>query len=293
MGKKNLKLKDILEFILYENPSTQDEIAEKLGISRRYVTQLLKPLMDEGTVKRAYMVDLKKFEQFKEEYGAFSSKEEIGNVLIADLLRNMAKHVQEQLETSFNSLLTYDEQLANEALEMDFTTNNMVDNVRTSVETMVNVGYNYQFSKSILYTEVAYDLERIGDYCGHIAKFAANEVFEIDEDILSNLKKMHNTSQKMIRSSITAFLENKTDLKEDVMAMEETLHYLQSQSVNLIAVQMAENTFEEKERSSYFMYLFRVIKAFERIGDISIEIVDVAVEFHKHIPRPITPRSFR
>ena len=67
MGKKNLKLYDILEFIMYENPATQDEIAEKLGISRRYVTQLLKPLIDEGTVKRSYMVDLKKFEKIKEQ----------------------------------------------------------------------------------------------------------------------------------------------------------------------------------------------------------------------------------
>ena len=107
------------------------------------------------------------------------------------------------------------------------------------------------------------------------------------------MRNMYKTSQKMIRSSMIAFLENKTDLKEEVMAMEETLHYLQAQSVNLIAVQMAENTFEEKERSNYFMYLFRVIKAFERIGDISTEIVDVAIEFHKNIPRPITPRSFR
>ncbi|MCQ2971983.1 MAG: winged helix-turn-helix transcriptional regulator [archaeon] len=293
MGKKNLKLYDILEFIMYENPATQDEIAEKLGISRRYVTQLLKPLIDEGTVKRSYMVDLKKFKKIKEQYGEPASKEKIGNIFIADLLRNMAKHVMEQLETSFNSLLDNDEQLANTALEMDFITNNMVDNVRTSVETMVSVGYNYQFSKSILYTEVASDLERIGDYCGHIAKFAANEIFEIDEDILANMRNMYKTSQKMIRFSMIAFLENKTDLKEEVMVMEETLHYLQAQSVNSIAAQMAENTFEEKERSNYFMYLFRVIKAFERIGDISTEIVDVAIEFHKNIPRPITPRSFR
>ena len=30
MSKKNKTLKDILDCILYENPSTQDEIAEKL-----------------------------------------------------------------------------------------------------------------------------------------------------------------------------------------------------------------------------------------------------------------------
>ncbi len=36
-----------------------------------------------------------------------------------------------------------------------------------------------------------------------------------------------------------------------------------------------------------------LLKAFERIGDISIEIIDVAIEFHKNIPRSTTPRTFR
>ena len=294
MGKKDLKLKDILDYILYENPSTQEEIAQNLGISRRYVVQLLKPLIDEGTVKRAYMVDLKKYEEFKENLGTYySDKKELSNILIEDLIRNMAKHVQKQLETSFNSLLEYDEELANVALEMDFTTNNLVEQIRVSVESMVNMNYNYEFSKFVLYNEVAYDLERIGDYCGHIAKFAANEVFKLNEEILNILKKMYKNAQKMMSSSILAFLENKVNLKEEIMAREDTLHHLQSKAVNLIASEMREINFDQKELSSFFIYLFRVIKAFERIGDISIEISDVAIEFHKNIPRPITPRSFR
>ena len=32
MAKKNKTLMEVLDLILYENPSTQDEIAEKLGI---------------------------------------------------------------------------------------------------------------------------------------------------------------------------------------------------------------------------------------------------------------------
>ena len=63
MSKKDKTLKDILDLILYENPSTQDEIAERLGITRRYVTQLLQPLVKDGTVKRAYMIDLKSYEK--------------------------------------------------------------------------------------------------------------------------------------------------------------------------------------------------------------------------------------
>ena len=294
MSKKDKTLKDILDIILYENPSTQDEIAEKLGITRRYVTQLLQPLVKQGTVKRAYMIDLKDYEEIFESISDYvSPKIATGNVLISDMLTNMAKHVNSQLETSFNAILEYDEEVANKALEMDFTTNNMVERIRTSVETIVNINQRSEFSKSILYNEIAYDLERIGDYCGHIAKFVINDIYEIDEKILKKLKKMYKIAQKMISISMKAFLEGETDLKDDLMELDESIHILQSKAINLIATQMAESSFDEKERSNYFIYLFRVIKAFKRIGGISVEMIDVALEFHDNIPRPTTPRTFR
>lgn len=293
MSKKNKTLKDILDCILYENPSTQDEIAEKLGITRRYVTQLLQPLVKEGTVKRAYMIDLKVYEKLAESFGDYAPVSDSGYILVNDMLSNMAKHVQSQLQESFDAVQDYDENKANLALEMDYTTNNMVEKVRTSVETIVSINQHSELSKSMLYNEVAYDLERIGDYCGHIAKFVIEDVYEVDEVILKNLKKMHKTAQKMIRSAMLAFLEGKTNLKDDIMDFEESMHMLQNKSINIIATQMAENSFYEKERSNYFMYLFRVVKAFERIGDISIEIIDVAIEFHNNIPRSTTPRTFR
>ena len=293
MSKKNKTLKDILDCILYENPSTQDEIAEKLGITRRYVTQLLQPLVKDGTVKRAYMIDLKVYEKLAESFGDYAPVSDSGYILVNDMLSNMAKHVQSQLQESFDAVQDYDENKANLALEMDYTTNNMVEKVRTSVETIVSINQHSELSKSMLYNEVAYDLERIGDYCGHIAKFVIEDVYEVDEVILKNLKKMHKTAQKMIRSAMLAFLEGKTNLKDDIMDFEESMHMLQNKSINIIATQMAENSFDEKERSNYFMYLFRVVKAFERIGDISIEIIDVAIEFHNNIPRSTTPRTVR
>ena len=294
MSKKDKTLKDILDCILYENPSTQDEIAEKLGITRRYVTQLLQPLVKDGTVKRAYMIDFKSYEELAESLSEYVNlRETKGNVLINDMLANMSRHVHSQLEASFSAVLEHDEDKANRALEMDYVTNNMVEKIRTSVETIVSIDQHPEFSKSLLYNEVAYDLERIGDYCGHIAKFVINEVYEIDENILKKLKKMYKTAQEMIRLSMTSFIEGKTELKEDLMELEDSIHILQSKAINLIAEQMAESTFDEKERSNYFIYLFRVIKAFERMGDISVEIMDVSIEFHENIPRSTTPRSFR
>ena len=294
MGKKDKTLKDILDFILYENPSTQDEIAEKLGITRRYVTQLLQPLVKDGTVKRTYMIDLNGYEKIAQSLSDYVIPGDTsGDVLVNEMLINMAGHVHSQLEESFNAVLEFDEEKAKRALEMDYATNNMVEKIRTSVETIVSINKHSEFSKSMLYNEVAYDLERIGDYCGHIAKFVINDVYQIEENILKKLKKMYKTAQKMIRLSMKSFIEGKTELKDDLMELEDSIHILQSKAINLIATQMAENSFDEKERSNYFIYLFRVIKAFERMGDISVEIMDVSIEFHKNIPRSTTPRSFR
>ncbi|MCE5215377.1 MAG: winged helix-turn-helix transcriptional regulator, partial [Methanobacterium sp.] len=66
MKRSNSTLKAILDVILHDNPSTQDEIAEKLGLTRRYVTKLLQPLVKRGVVRRAYILDLKKFDEFSE-----------------------------------------------------------------------------------------------------------------------------------------------------------------------------------------------------------------------------------
>ena len=71
------------------------------------------------------------------------------------------------------------------------------------------------------------------------------------------------------------------------------MHEQQKIAMNEIANQMADYSFDEIEVSNYYLYLSRVVKAFERIGDISVEIMDLAAEFHKDIPRPTTPRTFR
>lgn len=239
------------------------------------------------------MIDLKSYQKVVESGEYINTKNSPGNVLINDMLANMARHVHSQLEMSFDAVLEYDEDKASKALEMDFATNNMVEKVRTSVETIVSINQHSEISKSILYNEIAYDLERIGDYCGHIAKFVINDVYEVDDNILKKLKKMYKSAQSMISMAMRAFVEGKTELKDDVMDLADTIHIIQSKAINLIATQMAESSFDEKERSNYFIYLFRLVKAFKRIGDISVEMVDVAVEFHDNIPRPTTPRTFR
>ncbi|MCL2156849.1 MAG: winged helix-turn-helix transcriptional regulator [Methanobrevibacter sp.] len=294
MAKSNKTLKDILDVIIYENPATQDEIAEKLGVSRRYVTKLLKPLIDDEIVKRAYILDLKKYEKFSDHFNdSIISKDHSATFLIKGMLQKMSEHVSKQLKMAFDSLVENDKEKAEIAMEMDHTTNNMFEKLRTSVETVVSIDPYSQFSKTVTFNEIAYDLERIGDYSDHFSKFVINEEYEVNEEVMKFLKSMYKKVDKMISYSIDAFLNGNLKLKGDLVDLEEDVHKLQKKALNCIAIEMAESSFEDKDRSTYYIYLSRIVKSFERIGDICIEIMDAATELHKNIPRPTVPRSLR
>ncbi len=294
MARSDKTLEDILNIIFYDKPSTQDEIAEKLKISRRYVTQLLKPLIEEDIVKRAYVIDLNKYDEI---YGSsdpiFNIKQHSAFFLIENMLSSMSEHVKEQVQMSFDAILTNDKDLAEQALKLDFTTNNMYEKVRASVETVVDVDPHSKLSKILLFSEAAYNYERIGDYSGHIAKFVINEKTAVDDELLDILKKMHKYAQKSISYATDAFINGNIDSRGNLMDTEKKIHETQQKAMNLIANQMVETSFEDIEMSNYYIYISRVVKSFERMGDISVEIIDLAAEFHKDIPRPTTPRSFR
>jgi phosphate transport system protein len=294
MKRSNSTLKAILDVILHDNPSTQDEIAEKLGLTRRYVTKLLQPLVKRGVVRRAYILDLKKFDEFSEMFDEEkTSREYAGAYLIKDMLKNMIEHVCKQFDMSFESFVNYNNEMANKALEMDYISNNMHEKIRSSVDTVISINPYSEFSKNMVFSEVAYDLERIADHTCHIANFVLNGCHEVDPEMLEVLNSMYLTSRKMVKYSMQGFLNEELDLKDKIMDYEEKIHELQKKALNNIAIQMAEDDVMDKDRSTYYLTLSRVVKAFERIGDISVEIIDAAGEFYRNIPRSTTPERFR
>jgi phosphate transport system protein len=294
MKGSNSTLKAILDVILHDNPSTQDEIAEKLGLTRRYVTKLLQPLVKRGVVRRAYILDLKKFDEFSEMFDEEkTSREYAGAYLIKDMLKNMIEHVCKQFDMSFESFVNYNDEMANKALEMDYISNNMHEKIRSSVDTVISINPYSEFSKTMVFSEVAYDLERIADHTCHIANFVLNGCHQVDPEMLEVLNSMYLTSRKMVKYSMQGFLNEELDLKDKVMDYEEKIHELQRKALNNIAIRMAEDDVMDKDRSTYYLTLSRVVKAFERIGDISVEIIDAAGEFYRNIPRTTTPERFR
>lgn len=277
---KNNTLKEILDIILYEAPSTQDEIAEKLNISRRYVTKLLKPLIDDEVIKKAYVVDLKKFNEMSEVYETKNSVPEYsGEYFIKQMIKDMGEQISKQFAWSFESLKTNDVDLAHKALEEDLNTNHMYNKIKSSTDTVISLDPYFEFNNTLMFNEIAYDMERIGDHICHIPKFVIEENKEVKEAVIDVLEEMYEISNTMFQKAVKSTLKLDENIKEKMERYERELTNLQKLATKKISSQMAKDDIDKKN-STYYLVLFRVVKSFERIGDISIEITEATSQFY-------------
>jgi phosphate transport system protein len=277
---KNNTLKEILDIILYEAPSTQDEIADKLNISRRYVTKLLKPLIDNEVIKKAYVVDLKKFNEISEMYETNHSVPEYsGEFFIKQMLKEMGEQITKQFAWSFEALKTNDIDLAQKALDEDLHTNHMYTKIKSSTDTVISLDPYFEFNNTLMFNEIAYDMERIGDHICHIPKFVIEENKEVKEPVIDVLEEMYEMSNTMFQKAVKSSLKFDANIKEKMDRYERELTNLQKLATKKISSQMAKDEIDKKN-STYYLVLFRVVKSFERIGDISIEITEATTQFY-------------
>lgn len=277
---KNNTLKEILDIILYEAPSTQDEIAEKLHISRRYVTKLLKPLIDDEVIKKAYVVDLKKFNEMSEIYETKNSVPEYsGEYFIKQMIKDMGEQISKQFAWSFEALKTNDVDLAQKALDEDLNTNHMYNKIKSSTDTVISLDPYFEFNNTLMFNEIAYDMERIGDHICHIPKFVIEENKDVKEPVIDVLEEMYEMSNTMFQKAVKSTLKLDENIKEKMERYERELTNLQKLATKKISSQMAKDDIDKKN-STYYLVLFRVVKSFERIGDISIEITEATTQFY-------------
>ena len=277
---KNNTLKEILDIILYEAPSTQDEIADKLNISRRYVTKLLKPLIDDEVIKKAYVVDLKKFNEMSEIYETKNSVPEYsGEYFIKQMIKDMGEQISKQFAWSFEALKNNDVDLAQKALDEDLNTNHMYTKIKSSTDTVISLDPYFEFNNTLMFNEIAYDMERIGDHICHIPKFVIEENKDVKEPVIDVLEEMYEMSNTMFQKAVKSTLKLDENIKEKMERYERELTNLQKLATKKISSQMAKDDIDKKN-STYYLVLFRVVKSFERIGDISIEITEATTQFY-------------
>ena len=102
-----------------------------------------------------------------------------------------------------------------------------------------------------------------------------------------------NASLKFLGENKGYIKQTEAELMEYLLEKLKTVQGLNLYDSEYERVSTCCFTLDDIGTANYYIYLTRVIKTFERIGDISVEIMDIAVEFHRDIPRTTVPRYFR
>jgi len=286
----------ILRTILKDQPSTQKEIAEKVGVSRRYVTELLQPLMEKGAVFRTYAVDMTKLRRH-----------------FPELFEELGRHIYEDIESHLESVRPYfermidltesqvesailaieeDPSLAQKIVKMDEEVNRLDEEIRLYVRALPTFHPCEEAGKvSTLLLEISHCIERIGDYACNIAEVADRIGTLSDLGCWEELKEAAERARSMVSTSYDAFLSlSKRRVKkaaEDVYRQEERVH----DSIIKACDDAIKETEEFPSRARYLFAVSRVTKDVERIADKAVDIVDYTRELVEGRPRDLTPEQ--
>lgn len=114
------------------------------------------------------------------------------------------------------------------------------------------------------------DLERIGDHAVNICESSLFLIKRPDVKPLIDIPRMAEESTKMIKDSISSFIEEKIDLAKDVCKRDDIVDNLRDQITRELITYMVED-YSVIERA---LHLIRIAQNLERIADLSTNICE-------------------
>ncbi|MEO2116932.1 MAG: PhoU domain-containing protein [Methanocaldococcus sp.] len=273
---KEATLAGIIRVIIEEEPETQDEIAEKLGISRRYVAKLLKPLIDEGIVKHPYVVDMGKLHKINLHFDENLLMKEIKTTL-----EKMEKTLLNNLDLVYIALKNNDKKLAEDIIIKDYALNKMEEEIRLLLS--MNALKYLPGAYANAFATIASNLERLGDYIANIAEEIVHGL-KLDEDIDGEITVIFNILREMLIEAINVVISKKKETK--IHELEEQLH----KNLDLLLNKVLEN---KREDLNFYVQFGMFLKDIERFGDRCVNIVDIALELYHNIPRSPIPERLK
>ncbi|ENN96433.1 phosphate uptake regulator, PhoU [Methanocaldococcus villosus KIN24-T80] len=273
---KSATLAGIIKVIIEEEPETQDEIAEKLGISRRYVAKLLKPLIDEGVVKHPYVVDLKKLHKINLDFDEFYVMKNI-----IEILENMERVLLNELDSVYKALKENNKKIAEEVILKDYALNKMEEEVKMLLK-ISSIKYLPE-SYANAFIIIASNLERLGDYLANIAEEIVNGL-KLDETIEDEVEKIFNILREMLKEAFEVVKTKKKETK--IYRLEEELHRRLDKLLDLVLK-------NKKDDINFYIQFGMFLKDIERFGDRCVNIVDTALEAYHNIPKSSIPERLR
>ena len=184
----------------------------------------------------------------------------------------MGDLVEETVEATMTALKTQDLDLAREICENDIVINQL--EIEIEEKCMMLLALQHPLAKDLRIIasalKIITDLERMGDNAVNIAKI----ILEIGKEPiirpLLDIPMMADITQKMIKSSLKAFVNEDVDLAEKAARMDEEVDKLYEKVANDVFDIVVEN----KELIKQGTQLMLIARYLERIADHSTNICE-------------------
>lgn len=189
---------------------------------------------------------------------------------LSNALVEMGALCEDAISCAVKYLLKNDAQMKKNAAEAE----KQIDQKEREIETMCMrlliqqqpVATDFRMITSAL--KMISDMERIGDQALDIAEIAEYVTDDIKSKI--NIKKMAETTVKMVMNSVDSYVRKDIDIANSVIGLDDTVDALfdkaKSELINVIRT--------ENENAEGLLDLLMVAKYFERIGDHAENIAE-------------------
>ena len=193
-------------------------------------------------------------------------------VALNDDILKMGVMVEEALREAVKSLENQDASRAQQIIDQDVVINDMemslFDRITTLLATEQPVAGDLRHLIGAV--RIVTDLERAGDYAGHIARGTLHLRGENYLKPLTVIPQMGEIAVKMIQFAITAFLNEDTSMAESTAEMDRQMDDLYEGIFQILLPHMKENP-EDVKQATELLFLARYL---ERLGDHVVNICE-------------------
>lgn len=211
----------------------------------------------------------------KEEHMAARPKMDRELIQINEAIIKMTRKVEEAIVNSIRAIKEQNTELAREIVDGDEIIDDMDDEINEMcylfLATQSPLAGDLRYCISIM--KMATDLERIGDHCEDLAKYAIRMEHEEYYKELIDLPRMADLAAGMVKNAIRAFLDRDLKLARKVWKADEEVDELFR---NIYEEQLDIAVLDSVNTRLAIMFAF-VAAHLERIGDYATNICEETV----------------
>lgn len=194
---------------------------------------------------------------------------------LKDKLLLMGYHAERMIADAIRALVERRPSLAEEVIDADDT----LDQLEKEIDTLCYevlaleqpVARDLRFIATAL--KIVRDIERIGDIGVNIAERAAELIREPELKRMIDLPIMADSSQRILKESLDAFVNSDAELAEKVIRDDKFIDACYEQMFRELLTYMMEDT----HNISRALKLLFIAKHLERVGDHSVNIAEMVI----------------